>query len=69
MTYHNANSFAPKTKEGMKKQSWHQLDCLAANQLRVERDTGKLKAWFASQNEEWQAARKARFTARLNGRG
>ena len=64
----NANSFAPKTQEGIKKQSWHQLDCLAANKLKVEKDSEKLKRWFASQNEEWQAERKDRFSARLNQR-
>jgi hypothetical protein len=69
MNYHNANSLGAQSEEQAKKDNWHRMDCLAANQLRVEHDTEKLKKWFASQNEEWQAARKARFTSRLNERG
>lgn len=64
----NVSKFAPKTEEALKAQNWHKIDCLAANQLKIERDQVKLKAWFATQDEEWQAARKTRFTSRLNER-
>jgi hypothetical protein len=63
--FKNVSKFAPKNKEEEKQQNWHRIDCLAANQLKVERDPLKLKKWFASQDEEWQAARKARFMSRL----
>lgn len=70
MTFHNASKFGPQSEADAKKHNWHRMDCLAANQLRVERDPMKLKKWFASQDEEWQAARKDRFNSRIsNNRG
>ena len=67
MTFHNASKFGPQSDGDARKMNWHRMDCLAANQLRVERDNSKLKAWFAAQDEEWQVARKARFMSRLRG--
>jgi hypothetical protein len=65
MKFTNACSLGPSTDEEIKTSNWKRMDCLAANQLKVERDPLKLKKWFASQDEEWQAARKARFMSRL----
>lgn len=65
--FSNVSKFGPKDEAQAKKMNWHRIDCLAAYLLRKERDSAKLRAWFASQDEEWQAARKARFMARLRG--
>jgi len=67
MNFVNVCSLGPNTKEEIKKSNWHRMDCLAANQLKVERNPLKLKKWFASQDEEWRAARKTRFESRLVG--
>lgn len=65
MNFVNACPLGPQNAEEAKKSNWKRMDCLAANQLKVERDPLKLKKWFSAQDEEWQAARKARFTSRL----
>jgi hypothetical protein len=65
MKFDNACSLGPNTDEDVKKSNWNRMDCLAANQLKVERDPLKLKKWFASQDAEWQAARETRFASRL----
>jgi hypothetical protein len=65
MKFDNACPLGPNTDEEVKQSNWLRMDCLAANQLKVERDPLKLKKWFKSQDEEWQAARKARFASRL----
>jgi hypothetical protein len=65
MKFTNACPLGPSTDEEIKTSNWKRMDCLAANQLKVERDPLKLKKWFASQDEEWQTARKARFMSRL----
>lgn len=66
MTFHNANSLGAQSEAEAKKHNWHRIDCLAARQLRVERDPLKLKKWFSTQDEEWQASRKGRFTSRVS---
>lgn len=68
MTYHNACSLGPQSEEEAKTLNWKRMDCLAKYQLNSGNDNKKLMEWFKSQNEEWQAARKQRFTARLNQR-
>jgi hypothetical protein len=63
----NANSLAPQTAEGIKKQNWHRMDCLAKRYIEnFDRQTAV--KWFESQDEEWQKARVERFTSRLNER-
>lgn len=64
----NCCSYGPQNESEAKAANWHRMDCLAAHQLRVERDHLKLKSWFEAQDEEWQAARKARFNARINNK-
>ncbi len=68
MNYYNACSLGPQTEAEAKKLNWHRMDCLAANKLKTEGNPLKLQKWFASQDKEWQAARKARFSSRLVGR-
>lgn len=61
----NCCSYGPQNESEAKAANWHRIDCLAARQLKIERDPLKLKRWFKAQDEEWQAARKARFNARI----
>lgn len=68
MSFHNACKLMPQTAELRKKMDWHRIDCLAANQLKTERDHNKLKTWFSKQDEHWQLSRKARFYSRINDR-
>ncbi len=64
----NACSLGAQTAAEVKRQTWHKLDCLAKYQLNSGYDNQKLMKWFESQNEEWQASRKAKFKMRLNQR-
>lgn len=68
MTFINVCTYGPQNEAEAKKANWHRMDCLAARQLKIERDHTKLKKWFKTQDEEWQAARKARFDSRINDR-
>ena len=68
MTFHNACSLGPQSEAEAKKLNWKRMDCLAANKLKTEMNPLKLKKWFLSQDQEWQAARKSRFSSRLVGR-
>ncbi len=68
MTFHNANSLGSQSEEEAKNHNWHRMDCLAANQLKIERDPLKLKKWFSTQDKEWQVARKDRFNSRVGSR-
>ena len=67
-SYNNACSVGAQSTEEAQKQTWHKLDCLAKYQLNSGHDNKTLIEWFKSQNEEWQASRQQRFTARLNQR-
>lgn len=64
----NANSLAPKTADGIKKETWYKLDCLAKYKLNSGCDNKKLVEWFNEQDKEWQASRKQKFNMRLNQR-
>lgn len=61
-------SLGPQGEAAAKKSNWDRMDCLAAHQLKVERDPIKLKAWFKTQDAEWQTSRGLRFNNRLNDR-
>jgi hypothetical protein len=65
---YNACSLGPQSAEEAKKLNWHRMDCLAVYKLKNERDTSKIRAWFKTQNKEWQTDRSARFNSRLVGR-
>ena len=67
MKYQNACSLGAQSEAEAKKDNWWRMDCLAKRYIEKFDKKASLD-WFETQNEEWQASRKERFTARLSER-
>lgn len=67
MTFINMCKLGAQTEAEAKKLNWSRMDYLAAHNIKKLDRQSAIK-WFSKQPEDWQKARKQRFTSRLNER-